>query len=697
MASNMRLSGLISGMDTESIIKQLVDVRKTKVDKVKKKQMKLNTKQESWKELNTKIKNLQSKYVSTMRFSTAFAKKTTKVSNSSAVSVITGEDAVNGVQSLEVKQLAKTGYLTGGQVGDGKGGFTALSTMEDLGMSFDGSGKANFSVQTGSSSVDISVTKDSTISDVLSKLKDAGLNASFDAKNQRFFVSAKESGVSNDFSITASDANGQAALKGLGLQVNLSQDTASLAQYKEYDKYYVAGADGIDRDATAAAMSSLIDADINKKVSAYISEFKGLQNTISSANSKIDEINSKYAEKGITLDTVENYDTRIAALEEELKAEGITDEEKEAKNKELADLKEQKSDVETLSAQNKAIENAQTRMAKIREDVDISDDDPDAATATAKLTNEVTNSFVNKADYAHKVLAGYNPDDTTATGATKVSGQDAMITLNGATFTNNTNSFEINGLTFTALSETKEGEPVTVTTMDDTDGIYDMVKNFFKEYNSLINEMDKLYNADDPKLDPLTSEEKDAMSDREVEEWEKKLKDSSLRRDEDLGNISSAMKSVLSSGITVGDKTMYLSDFGINMLGYFSAPDNEKNAYHIDGDTDDGDTSGNADKLKSMISSDPNTVISFFTKLSQNLYDKMSDLSKSVDGYRSFGNFYDDKKMKSEYTDYNSKISDLEQKLNDYEDSWYKKFGKMESALAKMQSNTSAVTALIGG
>ena len=350
-----------------------------------------------------------------------------------------------------------------------------------------------------------------------------------------------------------------------------------------------------------------------------------------------------------------------------------------------------------MSAQNKTIENAQTRMAKIREDINVSDDDVDNATATAKLTNEVTDSFVNKADYAHKVLAGYDPDDTTATGATKVSGQDAMITLNGATFTNNTNSFEINGLTFTALAETKEGEAVTVTTMDDTDGIYDMVKNFFKEYNSLINEMDKLYNADDPKLDPLLSEEKDAMSDREVEEWEKKLKDSALRRDEDLGNISTAMKSALSGGVDVGGKTMYLSDFGINLLGYFSAPDNEKNAYHIDGNPDDGDTSGNADKLKSMISSDPNTVISFFTKMSQNLYDKMSDLSKSVDGYRSFGSFYDDKKMKTDYTDYNSKIADLEQKLNDYEDSWYKKFGKMESALAKMQSNTSAVTALIGG
>ena len=115
------------------------------------------------------------------------------------------------------------------------------------------------------------------------------------------------------------------------------------------------------------------------------------------------------------------------------------------------------------------------------------------------------------------------------------------------------------------------------------------------------------------------------------------------------------------------------------------------------GDQDDSDTSGNADKLKSLIASDPSTVISFFTKLSQNVYDKMTDMSKSVDGYRSFGSFYDDKKMKSDYTDYTSKIADMEDKLNAYEDSWYKKFSKMETAMAKMQSNVNAVTAMLGG
>ena len=153
----------------------------------------------------------------------------------------------------------------------------------------------------------------------------------------------------------------------------------------------------------------------------------------------------------------------------------------------------------------------------------------------------------------------------------------------------------------------------------------------------------------------------------------------------------------MSSGIEVNGKTMYLFDFGIETLGYFSSADNEKNAYHINGDPDDSYTSGNADKLKNMITSDPDTVISFFTSLSKNLYSKMSDLSKSVDGYRTYGNFYDDKKMKSDYYDYTSKIAELEEKLADYEDKWYSKFSAMETALAKMQSNSSAVTALLGG
>ena len=187
------------------------------------------------------------------------------------------------------------------------------------------------------------------------------------------------------------------------------------------------------------------------------------------------------------------------------------------------------------------------------------------------------------------------------------------------------------------------------------------------------------------------------MSDSEVEKYEEKIKSALLRSDDTLSGIRSGLKDVLAGGIEVGGKTLYLSNFGINTLGYFEAADNEKNMYHIDGDPDDANTSGNADKLKSMISSDPDTVVSFFTQLSRNLYSKMSDLSSAVDGYRSYGSFYDDKKMTSDYNDYKTKIAEQEEELADYEDKWYEKFSKMESALAKMQSNTNAVTSLLGG
>lgn len=509
----MRMTGMYSGMDTESIIQELVSAKRTKVDDVKKKQTKLEWKQDAWKDLNTKLKNLQSKYISNMRFASSYMKKTTAVSNSSAVSVITGENAVNGVQSLEVKQLAKTGYLTGAQMkASGSGSLTALSKLSDLADS-DGIGDGGqISIKAGDKDLTLDVTADTTISDVMTKLKEAGLNANFDEKQQRLFISAKTSGASNDFSITAAGINGQAALKALGIQLNPDGDP-----------------------------------------------------------------------------TAEGY-------------------------------------------------------------------------------------------------------------AKKIDGQDARIELNGATFTNNTNVFEINGLTFTALSETKAGEAVTITTQDDTDGIYDMIKGFLKEYNSIMNEMDKLYNADSAsKYEPLTDDEKDAMSDAEVEKYEKKIKDSLLRRDSTLSTIRSKLTSVMSSGTTVDGKQMHLSDFGIDTLSYFTAAENEKNAYHIDGDPDDENTSGNADKLKSMIASDPDTVVSFFSSLHKELYSTMDGLSKPVEGYRSYGSFYDDKKMKSDYSDYTTKIAEMEEKVNDYEDKWYSKFSKMETALAKMQSNASAITGLLGG
>ena len=499
----IRITGMNSGLDTESIISELVKAKSAKKDDLVKAQTKLQWKQDAWKELNSKVYSFYSKSLSNMRFQSDYMKKTTKVSNATAATVITGANAVNGVQTLSIDKLAKTGYLTGAEVKPYKNSnnedvkLSGSTKLSELGIAVDNSGNAVDTVIKLNGD-EITLDAEMTVDSLVSKLKEKGVNASFDAKNQRFFISAKESGKDADFTIEGGNVNGTAALERLGI---------------------------------------------------------------------------------------------------------------------------------------------------------------------------------------------------TGAGSIHNAGQDAEITLNGAKFVSGNNVFEINGLTITANAEAAE---FTISTVDDTDGIYDMIKGFLKEYNELINEMDKLYSAESAKgYEPLTEEEKESMSEKEIEKWEEKIKNSILRKDSTLSSVATAVKGIMSQGVEVKGQTMYLSDFGISTLGYFTAADNEKNAYHIDGDPDDSHTSGNGDKLKTAIANEPEKVVDFFTALADKLYTKLGDMMKKTE-YSSSFTLYDDVSMKEEYDDYKSKITKQEQKITDFEDRYYKKFSAMETALAKMSSKESAISGLLG-
>ena len=148
------------------------------------------------------------------------------------------------------------------------------------------------------------------------------------------------------------------------------------------------------------------------------------------------------------------------------------------------------------------------------------------------------------------------------------------------------------------------------------------------------------------------------------------------------------------SGFNEG-KDIYLSVFGIETLGYFKAKDNEKSAYHINGDPDDKDVKNYDDKLKKAIATDPDTVVEFFKTLANNLYDTLEDKMGRTD-YSSAFTVYNDKQMDIELKQYDSKITTEQKKLNDYIDRWYAKFSQMEVALSKINSKESSISSLFG-
>ena len=153
----------------------------------------------------------------------------------------------------------------------------------------------------------------------------------------------------------------------------------------------------------------------------------------------------------------------------------------------------------------------------------------------------------------------------------------------------------------------------------------------------------------------------------------------------------SAMTSAMSQAVEIDGKKYSLSSFGIHTLGYLNAADNEQNAYHIDGDEDDTNTSGNADKLMKAISEDPDTIMQFMQKVATNLYTAIGDKMKATSLSSSF-TIYNDKQMTTQYSDYTKLIKEWETKISDKEDYYYKKFSSMESALTKLNSTQSSLS-----
>ena len=233
MSSNrLRVTGMISGMDTESIINAYATPAKTRLEKAKKSKQ-LNTwTQDAWKGLNTKIYSFYSKTLSTNRMSAAYRKTKTTTSNG-ALTVTAGADTPKGVQTAQILNTAKAAYLTGSEVkasseltGD-ESLVSALGIENGTEIKFTSGGKdTNIVIAENMSEEDRAAAEAdgkqvvSSMKDLVNVLKKAGVNANFDTANQRLFVSAKSTGEKNDFSITA-DFSGAGASRSMNALAKL--------------------------------------------------------------------------------------------------------------------------------------------------------------------------------------------------------------------------------------------------------------------------------------------------------------------------------------------------------------------------------------------------------------------------------------------------------------------------------------------
>lgn len=725
----IRMTGLNSGLNTESIVAALMSAQRTKMTKVENKKTKLEWKKDIWSSLNTKIYDFYTKSLSKMRLKSNYMTKAASSSNTTKVVAKASTKAATGTYTVKVNKLASTQYVSSGKlnkvkVDDGNGNqvdadATSKTKLKDL---KDTSGNPTFTngtqikIENGANgqTVYLDVNEETTIQDFLDKCTSVGLTATFDEKQQRLFLSSEKSGEGNAFKITSSELSSN--------QQQASNDLKTLVGYKGLSSADKSTVDsllaGLQNGTVTVADATQklqeigkagVESDAEKKANRFYYDVanKAAGDALSAAAAAAGQSEADY----LKANGYSNLDVTDSAAVAGAKASYIDN-----KTTELLGTQQYKDDIAAAIQNGISSTDVQNKLPGTPSTDEFLYTFDDITTRTNNITNGIATitqnyytemhdnaSDANASGSALALLGLTNFDGTTeikendaannGTGMVVIAAKDTEVEYNGATLTSNTTNISVSGLELEILGTT-EGETVNITVTNDVSGIYDTIKDFLSEYNALLKEMNSYYNADSAKgYDVLSDDEKEAMKDSEVEKWEDKIKDSLLRRDSTLNSIISSFRNKMMGTFTASNgKTYSLSSIGISTSGDYA----EGGLLHIRGDEDDAEYADEKNVLKQLLEEDPDAVTDVFTHLTESLYtDLQNKMSRTP--LSSALTFYNDKEMNSQLSDYKTRISKLEAKFNEMEDRYYKQFTAMEKAMANMQSQQNSLASYLGG
>ncbi len=254
-------------------------------------------------------------------------------------------------------------------------------------------------------------------------------------------------------------------------------------------------------------------------------------------------------------------------------------------------------------------------------------------------------------------------------------GKDAKIKYNGGlTITSETNNIEVNGIKFEAVAETTA--PITVTVSKDVDKLVETITDFVEEYNKLLEAMDKKYSADSAKgYEPLTEEEKAAMTDKDIELWENKIKDSLLSRDSSLGGLYNSLRGIMNANYSgeegISDEYSMMAKIGIDSGSW-----KDKGKLKID-----------EDALRKAIANDSDSVVNLVSKIGSNMETKLIELAKSSD-LKSYEQYFNDILETNKIRKADDDLIVAKARYDKLENMYYAKFTAMEQAMQKMNSQS---------
>lgn len=285
-------------------------------------------------------------------------------------------------------------------------------------------------------------------------------------------------------------------------------------------------------------------------------------------------------------------------------------------------------------------------------------------------------------------------------------GKDTKLTytLNGVdeiTVTRSTSNFSIDGINIelnkNAAGQATPTEPITFDVTNNSDEVVERVKQFINDYNEIITLIGS-QTKEKPNRNylPLTPEQQDEMEEKEIENWNKEAKKGVLFGDSNMNSVMNNLRSSMTGLTSVSSLT--LANIGIASAGM--------------------DTSGklilDEKKFKEKLLKNPDEIANLFTQSTTEENGKsgiaieiQKTLRENIGAFGTSGILIEEAGLESglksdqnnislKMKEYDDKMKELKKDLEKERERYWSKFSALESALNNLNAQSSWLTDMMG-
>ena len=256
--SRLRFTGMVSGLDTDSIIQQMMQIERLKVDRAKQDKQILEWKRDDYRSITNLLRGFKDDFFDVLKPSSNMSSANNyysykvKSANESVVTASSCSQVASMEHKIVVAQLAEAARIDGGDVQllpekeSLKLNDTIEQVMDKLGMT------PSEELQLNINGKEIKVAKDKTLNNLIQTINnsDAGVKISYSSFLEKFVMTSKTMGVESKIEIK--DSSGFFKAIGLAGEPDVEGYVA-----KAYGKDAMFNLDG--KDATNASNIFTID------------------------------------------------------------------------------------------------------------------------------------------------------------------------------------------------------------------------------------------------------------------------------------------------------------------------------------------------------------------------------------------------------------------------------------------------------